>query len=217
MRDQEQRARIARQPPLEPQHRVEVEMIGRLVEQQQVGAAHQRLCEIEAHAPAAGEFRDRPCEVAGRETQARKQARGARRRRVAVDGLDTGMRRGDSEPVVRLLGRAQRRLDRRAARRRRPARTRAQPAAKRMSPARPMRCASCRGMSTVAGLGRKLAPQQREQARLAAAVRPDHADAPAGMELQRRVLDQSARAAGKAQVLELNHAAGVCASGGRAF
>ena len=36
----------------------------------------------------------------------------------------------------------------------------------------------------------KLAPQQREQARLAAAVRPDHADAPAGMELQCRVLDQ---------------------------
>src|SRR5688572_32427131 len=97
MRYQEQRARIARQPPLEPQHRVEVEMICRLVEQQQLGAAHQRLCEIEAHPPAAGEFRDRPCEVSRRETEARKQARCARRGRVAVHGLNTGMSGGDSE------------------------------------------------------------------------------------------------------------------------
>ena len=191
-------------------------MIGRLVEQQQVGAAHQRLCEIEAHPPAAGEIRDRPCEVSGRETQAREQARCARRRRVAVHGLDAGMRRGDGEPVVRLLGRAQRRLDgpqlgvavqhelERSLRRGRCLLRH--------------RCdAPVSRHAAVAGFGRKLAPQQREQARLAAAVRPDHADTPAGMELQRRVLDQSARAAGKAQVLELNHAAGVCASGGRAF
>ena len=69
----------------------------------------------------------------------------------------------------------------------------------------------------VAGFRVQLAAQQREEARLAAAVRPDEADAPARMDLERRVLDQSARTAGEGQVLELNHAADVCASGGRAF
>jgi hypothetical protein len=34
VRDQEQRARVALEPVLEPQHRVEIEVVGRLVEQQ---------------------------------------------------------------------------------------------------------------------------------------------------------------------------------------
>jgi hypothetical protein len=59
VRDQEQRARVALEPVLEPQHRVEVEVVGRLVEQQQVGARRERLREVEAHAPAAREARDR--------------------------------------------------------------------------------------------------------------------------------------------------------------
>jgi hypothetical protein len=44
---------ILSQPVLEPQHGVQVEVIGRLVEQQKIGTAHQRLREIQAHAPSA--------------------------------------------------------------------------------------------------------------------------------------------------------------------
>ena len=54
VRDEQQRPRILCQPVFEPQHRIEVEMVGRLVQQQQVRAAHQRLREVQAHPPAAG-------------------------------------------------------------------------------------------------------------------------------------------------------------------
>ena len=59
VRDQQQRARVLEQPLLQPQHRVEVEVVGRLVEQQQVARRHQRARQVQAHAPAAGEFLDR--------------------------------------------------------------------------------------------------------------------------------------------------------------
>ncbi len=54
--DEQQRAGVLAQPRLEPQDGVEVEMVGGLVEQQQVGAAHERARHVEAHAPAAGEL-----------------------------------------------------------------------------------------------------------------------------------------------------------------
>jgi hypothetical protein len=50
----------------------------------------------------------------------------------------------------------------------------------------------------------KLAAQQREQARFAAAVGADEADAPAGMDLQARALDQPPRAASKGEITELD-------------
>ena len=40
---------------LEPVARVEIEVIGRLVEQQQIGRAQQQLGEGEPHLPAAGQ------------------------------------------------------------------------------------------------------------------------------------------------------------------
>ena len=46
MGDQQQGSGIALKPRLEPDHRIEVEMVGRLVEQQQVGPAHQRTRQI---------------------------------------------------------------------------------------------------------------------------------------------------------------------------
>jgi hypothetical protein len=49
--------------------------------------------------------------------------------------------------------------------------------------------APLRGHQAVAGLGVQLAAQQREQARLAAAVGADHADAPAVVQLQVALLD----------------------------
>jgi len=55
MGDEQQCTRVGTQPVLQPQHRVEVEVVGGLVEQQQIGAAHQGPRQVKTHAPAAGE------------------------------------------------------------------------------------------------------------------------------------------------------------------
>ena len=59
VRDQQHRAGEAREPGLQPQRGFQVEVVGRFVEQQQVGGGEQRGGERHAHAPAAGEFLDR--------------------------------------------------------------------------------------------------------------------------------------------------------------
>jgi len=51
--DDDESAPPALQIRLEPQRRLEVEMVGRLVEQQQVGLGEQRRGKRDAHAPAA--------------------------------------------------------------------------------------------------------------------------------------------------------------------
>ncbi len=90
VRDQQQRARVAAEPVLEPQHRVEVEVVGRLVEQQQVRARHQRLREVEPHPPAAGEARHRVrlprLGESPAPTAASRRARGPRSRRSPRTG-----------------------------------------------------------------------------------------------------------------------------------
>ena len=53
VRYQQQRALIATQPRFEPHDGVQIQMVRRFVEQQQIGTAHQRLRQIQAHAPAA--------------------------------------------------------------------------------------------------------------------------------------------------------------------
>ena len=84
VRDDEQRAGVALEPVLQPDDGVEVEVVGRLVEQQQVGRAHQRLREVQAHAPAAGEARHRLLHLLVREAQAEQQLLGARAHGVGV-------------------------------------------------------------------------------------------------------------------------------------
>src|SRR5208282_2266022 len=44
--DEQQRSGIPLQPLLEPEHGVEIEMVGRLIEQQQIRARHQRLSQV---------------------------------------------------------------------------------------------------------------------------------------------------------------------------
>ncbi len=77
VRDEDDRARKGPEPVLEPQDGVEVQVIRRLVEEQQVRAAHERARQIEAHAPAARELRDRPRLRLLGEPQAREQRLGA--------------------------------------------------------------------------------------------------------------------------------------------
>ena len=92
-------------------------MVGRLVEQQQVGAAHQRLREIEAHPPAAGKARDRLACRAARKAQARRaasrraRARRSRRSPRSDDAARRAARRRRADRRPRGFGVAQRALD----------------------------------------------------------------------------------------------------------
>ncbi len=61
--DEDDRALVGTQEALDPGDRLEVEVVGRLVEQEHVGLAEQQLRERKAHLPAAGELVGEPLEV----------------------------------------------------------------------------------------------------------------------------------------------------------
>jgi hypothetical protein len=65
--DGHDRARVVAQEPLEPRHRLGIEMVGRLVEQQQVGAGQQEPAQRHPAALAAGQRVD--VGLAGRQAQ----------------------------------------------------------------------------------------------------------------------------------------------------
>ena len=70
MRDEHDRGVEAGQRLLEPLERLDVEVVGGLVEQQQVGLGGERARERRARQLAAGERRERAVEVVVDETQA---------------------------------------------------------------------------------------------------------------------------------------------------
>ena len=201
VRDEQQRARILAEPVLEPQHRVEVEVVRRLVEEQQVGPAHQRLREVQAHPPAAGEARDRVRVPVRAEAEPREQRRGARPRAVAADDFELMVQVGERLARVRGigLGGSERAFDRaqfrvavehvveRAGRdRRRFLRdVRDRPRGRNVD--RP-------------GVRNELVAQRGEEARLAAAVRADDPELVAGMRGEIRAVEQALRAAGDREV-----------------
>ena len=218
--DQQQRARIALEPVLEPEHGVEVEVIGRLVEQQQIGARHQRLRQIQPHAPAAGKARHGVVVARGGKAQSRQQRAGARAGTVAACDFETVMQfRQPLAAGVRVgrmircgerdvaLDRAQ--LDvavehvldgRQRGRRRLLRHVRHHPGRRH------------RGITSV---GDKFAAQQREQAGLAAAVGADHADLLPGMHRQRRAFEQPSRATRQGQIRDAYHRCEIEAYRGR--
>ena len=59
---------------LKPLNAVDVEVVGRLVEQQHVGVLEQQLGQLDAHAPASAEFAGRAVEVLGLESQSLQRA-----------------------------------------------------------------------------------------------------------------------------------------------
>ncbi len=107
----DQRARIAVQPVFEPDDCVEVKVIGRFVEQQQVRAAHQRLREIEPHAPAAGEAGHRQTRLFEREAETEQQRLRARGRRVAVGVGEGGVGFAFGGAIMRSRSRGDTRFD----------------------------------------------------------------------------------------------------------
>ncbi len=102
--NQQQSAGITLEPVFQPVGGIEIEMIGRLVEQQQIARAHQGLGKIQTDAPATGEFADRPRAIGLAEAQAVQQLFGAVMGVVAVDVIELGMGGGDARVVTRRLG-----------------------------------------------------------------------------------------------------------------
>ena len=83
-------------------------MVGRLVEQQQVGIAEQRAGQRHAHAPAAGEFAAGPCLRLVVEAQAVQDRGGARRRGGGADLVEPVMDLGEAVRVVAVSASASR-------------------------------------------------------------------------------------------------------------
>ena len=85
VRGHDQRALEVAQEPLEPEDRLDVEVVGRLVEQQRVGLHEQDARERDAHLPAARELADVAVDHLGREAEAREDLARARFERVAAE------------------------------------------------------------------------------------------------------------------------------------
>ena len=112
VRDEDDRVRIRAEVLLEPVARLEIEVVGRLVEQQQVRAPEQQLGQRDAHLPAAGERLRRTVVVLGAEAEAAQHRRDAQVHAVALV---------EPEPILELA------VARRASRRARPAGSMASP------------------------------------------------------------------------------------------
>ena len=101
--DQDQRPCVTLKPFFEPDDGIEVEVVSRFIEQQQIGAANQRLGEVKAHTPAAGKIADRPLQLFVAESQTVQQAGSARTDGPGVDGVQLAVDRGDGMAVVALI------------------------------------------------------------------------------------------------------------------
>ncbi len=100
--DDDNARRVAREIVDEPQRAFEIEIIRRLVEQQQIGLREENGRERDPHAPAAREFRQGTLLGGGIEAEAMEDRGGARRRRM---GLDVGEPRLNLGDVVGVAGR----------------------------------------------------------------------------------------------------------------
>ena len=204
--DQQQGAGILEQPLLQPQHRVQVEVVGGFVEQQQVAGHHQRARQVQAHAPAAGERTYRAVVGLGREAQTVQQPPGAGLGVVTAQFGQLLVGFGHRLPVLAGVGRglgldhpgddvvaAQHELDRRVGQR--------GGLLRHAGDAHPV------GHVDVAAIGLDLAPDSREQAGLAGAVAADHAHAPARVQGQVDIGQEQALAPAEGEVSEGDHGA----------
>ena len=192
------------EPVLEPQGGVEVEVVGGLVEKQQVRAAHERLREVQTDPPAPRKLADGPREVFGIEAEPVEDPRRARLGGVGVDRLELRVERRQPALVVAPLGLLDRALDlsqrpvpvdrplQRAHRAQRDVllEVRDHPAA---------------GKLHVAFLGKQPPEQEQEEARLADAVSPHHAHAMPRVHAEGHLVEDRAAPAFQADVLQVDH------------
>ena len=115
--DHDRRLWVLAQPRFEPERALEVEVVGRLVQQQEVGFGEKGGGQRHAHAPAAGELGHRTVQVWVTNPSPVQDLRGARGRAV---GVDLGQPRGRSRRGVRA-GQSPARPSAGRGRRRRPA------------------------------------------------------------------------------------------------
>ena len=202
MGDHHQRAGIARQPILDPQHGIKIKVVGRLIKQQQIAATHQRLRQVQAHPPAAGEGGHRAALHLVFKTQTGQQFRRARGRCIAADMLHLFVQMGKDFTVFCRIGvrhpglgvergldaaqlgvAVQRIVKRGRLRRRRFLRNvRNHPAV---------------GHGNVAALSGQQPTQRREQRGFASAIRADDADLTARVDSKGGTLDQRHGALGE--------------------
>jgi hypothetical protein len=102
--DDDHRARIARDVVLEPQSAFEVEVIGGLVEQQDIRFGEQHGGERDAHPPAAGKFGARAQLVGMGKAEAGEDRGGAGRCSMRPDVGKARLDFGDAVRVARRLG-----------------------------------------------------------------------------------------------------------------
>jgi hypothetical protein len=204
--DQEQRARVAAQVRLEPGDRLEVEVVGRLVEQHQVRLGEQDRGQRHPHPPAARERgeRERLCRLV--EAQALEDRGGSRGRGIRADrgeavvdlaqagGVDAGRRRLGQQPRALLVG-GEDGLDRRGL------------AARRLLCHHADPCARPEPHGARVGLG--LARDEAEQGRLAGAVAADEAHALPGRQVQRGALQERAPSDAERDVVQVEHGHGL--------
>ena len=76
MRDHDHRLCAADEELFQPLHRLDVHMVGRFVEQDEVGFLKQDLGQFDAHAPAPAEFAGWPVEIGAQEAKPDETARG---------------------------------------------------------------------------------------------------------------------------------------------
>ena len=205
VRDQQHGMRIFRDIVLQPQRAFEVEIVGRLVEQQQVRLRKQHGGQRHAHAPAAGEGRGRPLLRLVVEAEAGKDGRRARLGRMRVDVGEPHVDLGDAVRVGGGLFLGQQRraldvglehdLDQRLLGARRFLRH--------LADARVLRQADR------AGLGLKVAGDGAEQRRLAGAVAADEPGLRARRQGQRGMVEEQASGDAERKVVDDQH--------GRAF
>jgi hypothetical protein len=203
VRDHDHRGRLAAQPGFEPHHGVQVEVIGRLVEQQQVGRSQQCAGEREPVAPASRELRDRAAAVRCRKPQAVHHRRGLRDDRPFVEFRQRGKRVRQPHLVVAGFGSGQ--FGARAGQRRMAGDDIVERAlATGLDVLRNVGDAFGRRRLERAGFEPELAQDRREQRRLAATVGADQPDALAGAPDQRDAAVQRARAAASATSISLS-------------
>ena len=89
--DQDKGVWIVLQILFEPVARFEVEVVGGLIEQQQIGLGQQELGETDAHLPAAGKLAGGAVHILARKAQAVEHRAGLRFQRIAVAALELGL------------------------------------------------------------------------------------------------------------------------------
>ncbi len=104
MGNQQQGAGVTLEPVFEPDDSVEVQVVGRLIEQQQIRRAHQGLGQVQAHPPATGEVPDLAIHLLVGKAQAGEQFARAGIGGVAIGSVEFRVQAGLCGTVVGRFG-----------------------------------------------------------------------------------------------------------------